>query len=101
MTESPSLLSSQKKLQTGEASFDRATTFDESKTVDTVYSYIKKQLKLDELDVVTVEEGQQKAQELGAEAVSKGYDPRIIESAEPGAPACECLWRALVKLDDD
>ena len=79
----------QKKLQSGEASFDRATTFDESKTIDTVYEYIKKQLKLDELHVVSVEEGAQKAQELGAEAISNGYDPRIIESAEPGAPASE------------
>jgi hypothetical protein len=54
-----------------------------------VYSYIKKQLKLDQLEVVYTEEGLQKAQDLGADAMSKGYDTRIIESAEPGAPASE------------
>lgn len=57
--------------------------------MSTVYNYIKKQLKLDELDVISTEEGLQKAQEFGAEASSKGYDAKIIESAEPGAPACE------------
>lgn len=59
--------------------------FDERETVDTVLTYLTKQLGI----TIHVEEapaGIAKAQELGEQAMSQGYDAATIAAAEPGEP---------------
>lgn len=75
----PHTLRPQKRLaQFGpKIAFNRAVLFDEKEVLDTAMPYIKRQLGMDNIDVVPVTE---------ADTEAPGYAAPIVESAEPGKP---------------
>lgn len=55
-------------------------------TLHTVHSYLQRQLGIEQIDVQEKEAGLAKAQELGADGASQGYDTAMIDRSEPASP---------------
>lgn len=75
---------SQKRIaQTGASvAFRRSLAFSEVTVLTELRSYLIKNLGLVDAEVLTVEDARSKAGQ-------PGFTSNIIESAEPGSPACE------------
>jgi leucyl-tRNA synthetase len=67
-----------------QTAFNRTLPFAESQVLHELAPYLKKSLNLESVEVLSVEEALQKAQNGEA-----GYSKVLIESSEPGSPAFE------------
>ena len=63
-----------------EATFQRQLSFPEIEVLKTLVPYIKRNLKIDTVNEMAVDEAKAKADE-------QGFTPSLVELAEPGTPA--------------